>query len=37
MKEILCPKCDSPMEKEVACEMRCTKGCGSVIDCSDDQ
>jgi len=36
MKEILCPRCDGVMEKEVACELRCPN-CKGILDCGDDQ
>jgi len=36
MSQILCPRCDTVMEKMVACELRCPN-CKGVLDCSDDQ
>lgn len=32
--EIECPRCDTIVEKTVACELRCPQ-CKGVIDCSD--
>ncbi len=36
IQKIKCPRCETEVEKYVACELRCP-ACGGLIDCSDDQ